>query len=107
MQRHWQHLLSCSCWLNEACVGLAACAGVQVPAANRHMHRQKPWSELPAASSCCCRQPPLAARQVSKLQLPAALPAQIELPSGVRYTDLRIGGGQRPIKGYLVVVDYV
>lgn len=32
---------------------------------------------------------------------------QVELPSGVRYTDLRIGGGQRPIKGYLVVVDYV
>jgi FKBP-type peptidyl-prolyl cis-trans isomerase len=32
---------------------------------------------------------------------------QVELPSGVRYTDLRVGGGQRPIKGYLVVVDYV
>lgn len=31
---------------------------------------------------------------------------QVVLPSGVRYTDLRIGGGQRPIKGYLVVVDY-
>lgn len=32
---------------------------------------------------------------------------EVELPSGVRYTDLRVGGGQRPIKGYLVVVDYV
>jgi FKBP-type peptidyl-prolyl cis-trans isomerase len=36
-----------------------------------------------------------------------ALFHQVELPSGVRYTDLRVGGGQRPIKGYLVVVDYV
>jgi hypothetical protein len=44
---------------------------------------------------------------VPQLLFPAGLPAQVELPSGVRYTDLRIGGGQRPIKGYLVVVDYV
>jgi hypothetical protein len=36
----------------------------------------------------------------------AVLCCQVVLPSGVRYTDLRIGGGQRPIKGYLVVVDY-
>ena len=26
---------------------------------------------------------------------------------GLRYTDLRIGGGQRPTKGFLMVVDYV
>lgn len=32
---------------------------------------------------------------------------EVVLPSGVRYTDLRVGGGQRPIKGYLVLVDYV
>jgi FKBP-type peptidyl-prolyl cis-trans isomerase len=35
--------------------------------------------------------------------------AQVEvtLPSGLRYTDLRVGGGQSPPRGYLVVVDYV
>ncbi|GAX80768.1 hypothetical protein CEUSTIGMA_g8203.t1 [Chlamydomonas eustigma] len=32
---------------------------------------------------------------------------EITLPSGVRYTDLRVGGGQSPPRGYLVVVDYV
>lgn len=29
------------------------------------------------------------------------------LPSGVRYTDLRVGGGQAPPSGFLVVVDFV
>ncbi|KAG1671003.1 hypothetical protein FOA52_014245 [Chlamydomonas sp. UWO 241] len=33
--------------------------------------------------------------------------AEVVLPSGVRYTDLRVGGGQAPPKGFLVVVDYV
>lgn len=28
------------------------------------------------------------------------------LPSGVRYSDVRKGGGQNPIKGYLVIVEY-
>lgn len=32
---------------------------------------------------------------------------EVELPDGVKYTDLRIGGGQQPRKGYLVVLDYV
>eukprot|EP00879_Flechtneria_rotunda_P024800 GHRR01026317.1.p1 GENE.GHRR01026317.1~~GHRR01026317.1.p1 ORF type:complete len:148 (+),score=43.92 GHRR01026317.1:663-1106(+) len=31
---------------------------------------------------------------------------EVVLPSGVKYQDLRIGGGQQPTKGYLVVVDY-
>jgi len=32
---------------------------------------------------------------------------EVVLPSGVRYVDLRVGGGQMPPKGYLAVVDYV
>ncbi|KAI8466037.1 MAG: FKBP-type peptidyl-prolyl cis-trans isomerase [Monoraphidium minutum] len=32
---------------------------------------------------------------------------EVALPSGVRYTDLRIGGGQSPSKGMLVVLQYV
>ncbi|GLI65063.1 hypothetical protein VaNZ11_008486 [Volvox africanus] len=32
---------------------------------------------------------------------------EVVLPSGVRYRDLRVGGGQNPIKGYLAVVDYI
>ncbi|GLC39840.1 hypothetical protein PLESTB_001293800 [Pleodorina starrii] len=32
---------------------------------------------------------------------------EVVLPSGVSYRDLRVGGGQVPIKGYLAVVDYV
>lgn len=31
----------------------------------------------------------------------------VTLPSGVTYQELRVGGGQQPIKGYLVVVDYM
>eukprot|EP00775_Hariotina_reticulata_P014184 gene14184-14328_t len=31
---------------------------------------------------------------------------EVVLPSGVNYVEERIGGGQAPIKGYLVVVDY-
>ncbi|GFR48721.1 hypothetical protein Agub_g10678 [Astrephomene gubernaculifera] len=31
---------------------------------------------------------------------------EVVLPSGVRYRDLRVGGGQSPLKGYLVVLDY-
>jgi FKBP-type peptidyl-prolyl cis-trans isomerase len=31
----------------------------------------------------------------------------VTLPNGLQYTDLRVGGGQNPIKGYLAVVDYV
>eukprot|EP00878_Enallax_costatus_P022070 GHUV01023402.1.p1 GENE.GHUV01023402.1~~GHUV01023402.1.p1 ORF type:complete len:200 (+),score=56.03 GHUV01023402.1:529-1128(+) len=32
---------------------------------------------------------------------------EVTLPSGVAYRDLRVGGGQQPIKGYLVLVDYI
>lgn len=32
--------------------------------------------------------------------------AEITLPSGVRYTDLHVGGGAPPQKGYLAVVNY-
>ena len=39
---------------------------------------------------------------------PAPAAAQeVVLPSGVRYTDERLGGGQAPSKGMLVVVQYV
>ncbi len=31
---------------------------------------------------------------------------EVVLPSGVRYRDVRLGGGQSPIKGYLVVLDF-
>lgn len=31
----------------------------------------------------------------------------VTLPSGVTYRDLRVGGGQQPIKGYLVLLDYM
>lgn len=31
----------------------------------------------------------------------------VTLPSGVTYQDQRIGGGQQPIKGYLIVLDYM
>ncbi|KAG2428554.1 hypothetical protein HYH02_014358 [Chlamydomonas schloesseri] len=31
---------------------------------------------------------------------------EVVLPSGVRYKDLRVGGGSVPIKGYLAVLDY-
>lgn len=32
---------------------------------------------------------------------------EVVLPNGLRYTDLKLGGGSAPIKGYLMVVDYV
>ncbi|EFJ42139.1 hypothetical protein VOLCADRAFT_107395 [Volvox carteri f. nagariensis] len=32
---------------------------------------------------------------------------EVVLPSGLRYRDLRVGGGQSPLKGYLVVLDYI
>lgn len=33
---------------------------------------------------------------------------EVTLPSsGIRYTDLRLGGGISPPRGYLVVIDYV
>lgn len=32
---------------------------------------------------------------------------EVVLPSGVRYTDTRIGGGQLPQKGYLAVLHFV
>lgn len=32
---------------------------------------------------------------------------QVTTASGLKYTDLRVGGGQSPPKGYLVLVDYV
>lgn len=31
---------------------------------------------------------------------------EVLTPEGLRYTDLRIGGGSRPQKGYLVILDY-
>ena len=31
---------------------------------------------------------------------------EIVTPEGLRYTDLKIGGGSRPQRGYLVVLDY-
>ena len=30
---------------------------------------------------------------------------EVTLPSGVRYTDLRIGGGQQAARGLLVIMD--
>lgn len=32
---------------------------------------------------------------------------EVVTPSGLTYRDLRRGGGQAPIRGYLVVLDYV
>ncbi len=32
---------------------------------------------------------------------------EVTTSSGLKYTDVRIGGGQRPEKGYLVVLDYM
>lgn len=32
---------------------------------------------------------------------------EVVLPSGVRYTDLRLGGGQTPSRGFITVIDYV
>eukprot|EP00197_Chlamydomonas_leiostraca_P004675 CAMPEP_0202866630 /NCGR_PEP_ID=MMETSP1391-20130828/8219_1 /ASSEMBLY_ACC=CAM_ASM_000867 /TAXON_ID=1034604 /ORGANISM="Chlamydomonas leiostraca, Strain SAG 11-49" /LENGTH=201 /DNA_ID=CAMNT_0049546599 /DNA_START=208 /DNA_END=813 /DNA_ORIENTATION=- len=32
---------------------------------------------------------------------------EVSLPSGVRYTDLRVGGGSVPISNYLAVIHYV
>lgn len=31
---------------------------------------------------------------------------EVTTPEGVRYTDLRVGGGQSPPKGYLVILAY-
>lgn len=31
---------------------------------------------------------------------------EVELPSGVRYTDLRLGGGQSAVPGYLIILDF-
>lgn len=31
---------------------------------------------------------------------------EVVLPSGVSYIDLRKGGGSRPVKGYLAVIDF-
>lgn len=31
---------------------------------------------------------------------------EVTLPSGVKYTDLKIGGGSPVQKGYLMVVDF-
>ena len=31
---------------------------------------------------------------------------EVTLPSGVKYKDLKIGGGSNTQKGYLMVVDY-
>jgi hypothetical protein len=31
---------------------------------------------------------------------------EITTPEGIRYTDLRIGGGAPPQKGYLIILDY-
>jgi hypothetical protein len=69
-----------------------------------------------AAGVCVCPlQPPPAQHVLSRAPHAALLARasqqrapcpQVALPSGVRYTDLRKGGGQAPIKGYLVLVDY-
>jgi hypothetical protein len=32
---------------------------------------------------------------------------EVVLPSGVRYSDLRIGGGQSPARGMLVVISFM
>eukprot|EP00955_Chlamydomonas_euryale_P084587 363984-Chlamydomonas_euryale.AAC.20 len=32
---------------------------------------------------------------------------EVMLPSGVKYVEQRVGGGQTPPKGYLVIVDFV
>jgi FKBP-type peptidyl-prolyl cis-trans isomerase len=37
---------------------------------------------------------------------PRPPPQEVVLPSGVRYVDTRIGGGQAPAKGLLVVLHY-
>jgi FKBP-type peptidyl-prolyl cis-trans isomerase len=31
---------------------------------------------------------------------------EVATPSGLRYTDLKLGGGSPPIPGYIVVLDY-
>ena len=31
---------------------------------------------------------------------------EVVLPSGVKYKDVKIGGGSKPTKGYLMVVDF-
>lgn len=31
---------------------------------------------------------------------------EVVLPSGVRYTDLRLGGGGSAVPGYLVILDF-
>lgn len=31
---------------------------------------------------------------------------EVVLPSGVKYKDVKIGGGSKPQKGYLMIVDF-
>ena len=63
----------------------------------------------PASQYCCpsgcLRWPAVCVRWPAARDVEGA--SEVVLPSGVRYTDLRVGGGQTPPKGYLVVVDYV
>lgn len=47
----------------------------------------------------------------AKLDVPAVLQVisggqEVVLPSGVKYKDIKIGGGSKPTKGYLMVVDF-
>lgn len=41
-------------------------------------------------------------------EVDASAQKEVVLPNGLRYTDLRVGGGQMPTKGYLVraVTEY-
>ncbi len=59
-----------------------------------------PGPRPPACAPCACL-------PTCRLDRDVEGAAEVVLPSGVRYTDLRVGGGQVPPKGYLVVVDYV
>lgn len=47
----------------------------------------------------------------AELDMPAVLQVisggqEVVLPSGVKYKDIKIGGGSKPTKGYLMVVDF-
>ena len=49
----------------------------------------------------------VAAEQSGARDVEAGAAQEVVLPSGVRYTDRRVGGGQAPAKGMLVVLSYV
>lgn len=48
----------------------------------------------------------LAAEETGTKDVAAAATREVVTPEGLRYTDLRVGGGQAPRRGWLVVLDY-